>query len=605
MDYKGNTKKQKRSSNADTAGSSSSTVSGGEYEVYLSFRGKDTRKSFADYLYHDLAYAGIRTFRDDDELRVGEEIGPALLKAIKESKISIPIFSRDYASSKWCLRELAKMVECHNDDTMKQKIFPIFYDVEPSDVRHQTGSYEEAFRQHKNDFDQEIVQGWKKAMRVVGQMKGWELEKETNGYEGELVKIVVSKVLLELKKYYMVVTDNLVGIYHHEEEMTKLLHVGFNGVRIVRIHGMWIVKTTIAKVIYNKFSVLFDCCYFLPDVGETSQQHNGLLNLQNPHNAISALNPDQVRWAIKARVTAKGDIHCYNNDRGDGKVFSFDLLDSNGGEIHVTCFNAVVDRFYDAIEVGKVYLISKGSLKPAQKNFNHLKNEWEILLKATSTVELCLDEDGSIPRQQFSFRPISEIENAENNSILDIIGIVISVNPSMPIMKKNGMETQRRILNLKDGSGKSVELTLWGEFCNREGQQLQEMIDSGVFPVLAVKAGKINDFNGKSIESFSATQLFINPVLLPKSLQLQEDILAIPVTTVASKSAFSTSGRLLSPHRSRLHPRTLEALMCAQSWLWSELKDSSLMPDDATIQNILEDYDDHEEEESGAMELVD
>jgi replication factor A1 len=108
---------------------------------------------------------------------------------------------------------------------------------------------------------------------------------------------------------------------------------------------------------------------------------------------ISALNPYQGRWAIKARVTAKGDIRRYNNARGDGKVFSFDLLDSDGGEIRVTCFNAVVDRFYDAIEIGKVYMISKGSLKPAQKNFNHLKNEWEIFLEATSTVELCPDED--------------------------------------------------------------------------------------------------------------------------------------------------------------------------------------------------------------------
>ena len=226
---------------------------------------------------------------------------------------------------------------------------------------------------------------------------------------------------------------------------------------------------------------------------------------------ITALNPYQGRWAIKARVTAKGDMRRYNNARGDGKVFSFDLLDSDGGEIRVTCFNAVVDRFYDAIEIGKVYLISKGSLKPAQKNFNHLKNEWEIFLETTSTVELCPEEDGSIPRQQFSFRPISEIENAENNSILDVIGIVISVNPSVPIMRKNGMETQRRILNLKDGSGKSVELTLWGEFCNREGQKLKEMIDSGSFPVLAVKAGKVNDFNGKSIGSISSTQLFIDP----------------------------------------------------------------------------------------------
>nr|GMD88824.1 replication protein A 70 kDa DNA-binding subunit A [Ipomoea batatas] len=78
-------------------------------------------------------------------------------------------------------------------------------------------------------------------------------------------------------------------------------------------------------------------------------------------------------------------------------------------------------------------------------------------------------------------------------------------------MRKNGMETQRRILNLKDQSGRSVELTLWGDFCNREGQQLQEMVDSGFFPVLAVKAGKVNDFSGKSIGTISATQLFINP----------------------------------------------------------------------------------------------
>ncbi|KAF7813590.1 replication protein A 70 kDa DNA-binding subunit A [Senna tora] len=226
---------------------------------------------------------------------------------------------------------------------------------------------------------------------------------------------------------------------------------------------------------------------------------------------IAALNPYQGRWAIKARVTAKGDLRRYNNARGDGKVFSFDLLDSDGGEIRVTCFNAVVDRFYDVIEVGKVYLISKGSLKPAQKNFNHLKNDWEIMLDSNSTVDLCPDEDGSIPRQQFSFRPISDVENVDSNSILDVIGVVTSVNPSVPILRKNGMETQRRILNLKDWSGRSVELTLWGDFCNREGQKLQDMVNDGFFPVLAVKAGKVNDFSGKTIGTISSTQLFINP----------------------------------------------------------------------------------------------
>ncbi|KAG8376201.1 hypothetical protein BUALT_Bualt09G0038500 [Buddleja alternifolia] len=253
------------------------------------------------------------------------------------------------------------------------------------------------------------------------------------------------------------------------------------------------------------------------------KHHGAIMRNEAPARIIpiAALNPYQGRWAIKARVTAKGDLRRYNNARGDGKVFSFDLLDSDGGEIRVTCFNAVVDRFHDTIEVGKVYVISKGSLKPAQKNFNHLKNEWEIFLEATSSVDLCLDEDASIPRQQFSFRPISEIENAESNSILDIIGVVVAVNPSVPILRKNGMETQRRILNLKDQSGRSVELTLWGEFCNREGQQLQEIAETRIYPVLAVKAGKVNDFSGKTISTISATQLFINPEF-PEALSLRD-----------------------------------------------------------------------------------
>ncbi|KAL8128560.1 hypothetical protein V2J09_017715 [Rumex salicifolius] len=226
---------------------------------------------------------------------------------------------------------------------------------------------------------------------------------------------------------------------------------------------------------------------------------------------IAALNPYQGRWAIKARVTSKSDVRRYNNARGDGKVFSFDLLDSDGGEIRATCFNAVLDRFYDAIVVGKVYVISKGSLKPVKKDYNHLKNEWEILLESSSTVDLCPDEDISIPQQQFTFRTIVEVESAENNSVLDVIGVVISINPSVTILRKNGMETRRRILKLKDFSTCSIELTLWGDFCNNEGQELQELVDSGSFPILAVKSAKVNDFSGKSVGTISSTQLFVNP----------------------------------------------------------------------------------------------
>ncbi|KAM7511813.1 hypothetical protein LguiB_010688 [Lonicera macranthoides] len=171
----------------------------GEYEVFLSFCGQDTRYGFTDFLYTSLQGAGIRTFRDNENLHVGKEIGPELLKAITDSQISIPIFSKNYASSKWCLLELEQMVQCHAEGG--QIIFPIFFDVEPSDVRHQNGSYEEAFRQYrKKRLDEKTIRGWKRALTKVGQLKGLELKKETGRHEGELVKIIRDKVLEFLKQ---------------------------------------------------------------------------------------------------------------------------------------------------------------------------------------------------------------------------------------------------------------------------------------------------------------------------------------------------------------------------------------------------------------------
>ena len=61
-------------------------------------------------------------------------------------------------------------------------------------------------------------------------------------------------------------------------------------------------------------------------------------------------------------------------------------------------------------------------------------------------------------------------------------------------------------------------------------------------------------------------------LMYPTLQRIVRDILSIPITIVASEFAFSTNGRLLRPHHSRLHPKTIEAMMCAQNWLWSEIK---------------------------------
>ena len=103
------------------------------YDVFLSFRGEDTCKNFTDHLYKALDQARIYTFRDDDELARGKEISTELLNAIQESRISIVVFSKGYASSCWCLDELVQIMHCKK--TIGHTVYPIFYHVDPSDVR--------------------------------------------------------------------------------------------------------------------------------------------------------------------------------------------------------------------------------------------------------------------------------------------------------------------------------------------------------------------------------------------------------------------------------------------------------------------------------------
>ena len=141
------------SSSTHRASSSTTSISR-NYDVFLSFRGGDTRRNFTDHLYTTLTAYGIQTFRDDEELEKGGDIASDLSRAIQESKIFIIIFSKNYANSRWCLNELVKIME-QMEEKKKSMVLPVFYHVNPSDVRKQSGSYEEAFSNHEADANQE------------------------------------------------------------------------------------------------------------------------------------------------------------------------------------------------------------------------------------------------------------------------------------------------------------------------------------------------------------------------------------------------------------------------------------------------------------------
>nr|KYP56826.1 TMV resistance protein N [Cajanus cajan] len=243
-----------------------------KYDVFLSFRGEDTRMNFTSHLHEALKQKKVETFIDY-ELKKGDEISPALINAIEDSHVSIVILSENYASSKWCLEELSKILECRKKQG--QMVIPVFYNIDPAHVRKQTGSYEQAFAKHKG---QSNYNKWKVALNEIANLAGWDSRNRT---ESELIKDVVGDVFRKLTPKYPNQLKGVIGIEENYKQIESLLKIGSSEVITLGIWGMGgIGKTTLATTFYSKLSHEFDSGCFLINVRENSNRH-GLEALRN------------------------------------------------------------------------------------------------------------------------------------------------------------------------------------------------------------------------------------------------------------------------------------------------------------------------------------
>ncbi|XP_048131532.1 disease resistance protein RUN1-like [Rhodamnia argentea] len=287
----------------------SSSKSTGPYAVFLSFRGTDVRNSFASHLYNALVWNGIHTFRDNEELRKGQDIS-MVLKAIEESRIAIIIFSEDYTSSWWCLEEVAKIMECKNQKYLT--VLPVFYKVAPREVREGRASYATGLAKHESKHS-EKMERWKRALSDAGNLIGWTLNDGDD--ESKLIQDIVKNISTRLSQTPLDVAENPVGIESRVAELKSMLNLESKD--DVLMVGLWgqggIGKTTLGKAINNDISEQFDGSSFLAGVRENSEDCKGLVTLQEqllndillPHEKIVVPNVHRGVKLIQDRLSNK------------------------------------------------------------------------------------------------------------------------------------------------------------------------------------------------------------------------------------------------------------------------------------------------------------
>lgn len=238
-----------------------------------------------------------------------------------------------------------------------------------------------------------------------------------------------------------------------------------------------------------------------PARGGVTKASSGL-----PVYPIEALSPYQNKWTIKARVSFKSDVKHWSNARGDGKLFSVNLLDESG-EIRATAFNDAVDRFYPLLQEHGVYFISKARVNIAKKQFSTLNNEYEITLESNSEVEPCA-ETSDVPEVKYNFCAIDQLDSVEPNQTTDVIAILDGYTDVSEILSKATQRPiKKRELTLIDSSSTSVRLTLWGQ----QAENFEKTIAGDSKPVLAFKGVKVSDFGGRSLSMFSSSTMAVNP----------------------------------------------------------------------------------------------
>ncbi|XP_023634750.1 disease resistance protein RPS6-like isoform X1 [Capsella rubella] len=241
------------------ASSSSFSPRNWVYDVFPSFSGEDVRITFLSHFLKELNRKLIISFKDN-EIERSQSLDPELKQAIRTSRIAVVMFSEKYASSSWCLDELLEIVKCKEE--LGQLVVPVFYGLDPSHVRKQTGKFGEAFAKTCQRRTEDETKLWRQSLTDVANLLGYHSLNWPN--EAKMIEAIANDILAKLNLAPSKDFEDFVGMEDHIAKMSVLLDLESEEVRMVGIWGTsGVGKTSIARVLYNQLSRQFQGSVFI------------------------------------------------------------------------------------------------------------------------------------------------------------------------------------------------------------------------------------------------------------------------------------------------------------------------------------------------------
>lgn len=240
------------------------------------------------------------------------------------------------------------------------------------------------------------------------------------------------------------------------------------------------------------------------DQQKSLPHHQNRPSATHPHlYPIESLSPYAHKWTIRGRCTYKGEMKTWHNARGEGKLFSINLLDDTG-EIRCTAFNDAADKLFDVFQEGTVYYVTAPcKVVPAKKQFSKLPFDYELNFERDTEVEKAEDQDNA-PQIRYNFVKIASVETVEKDAIIDALGILKEVGDVTTITSKTtNKDFEKRELTIADDSQTSIRVTIWGN----TAKSFEAPLES----VLAFKGVKVSDFSGRSLSLLSSGSMTIEP----------------------------------------------------------------------------------------------